>query len=288
MQRKAGIYICISVSYRNWKFCSGQRAIVEPSKLPGALCFRWVCRYRPENQFGPHGQLIVRADDINSTSSKWHREKAAGERRCHLSRQWQQRGGLINVLFAQQSVNDLHCNCHMCNDPHPIGHSWALSVFLNTFNSKKLFFSIFYQVHNIFLHWVLFKKPTPSQINLIKNAKNHFILLKKLKNTESAQSSAIGTFSDNFLIDYSLAVNSTGGRVQQRCALFFWVRSCSFFALILAFCSLKIYIFLWPKNVKYLYTYFCTVRSFWSALFIGRSFFIGPLFWSALFYRSAL
>ena len=34
---------------------------------------------------------------------------------------------------------------------------------------------------------VLFKKLTPSQINLIKNAKNHFLLMKKLKNTESAQ-----------------------------------------------------------------------------------------------------
>ena len=34
---------------------------------------------------------------------------------------------------------------------------------------------------------VLFKKPTSSQINLIKSAKTHFLLLKKLKNTESAQ-----------------------------------------------------------------------------------------------------
>ena len=33
---------------------------------------------------------------------------------------------------------------------------------------------------------VLFKKPTPSQINLIENAKNHFLLLNKFKNTESA------------------------------------------------------------------------------------------------------
>ena len=33
----------------------------------------------------------------------------------------------------------------------------------------------------------LFKKPTPSQINFIKNAKNHFLLVKKLKNTGSAQ-----------------------------------------------------------------------------------------------------
>ena len=34
---------------------------------------------------------------------------------------------------------------------------------------------------------VLFKNPTPSQINLINDAKNHFLLLKKLKNSESAQ-----------------------------------------------------------------------------------------------------
>ena len=33
----------------------------------------------------------------------------------------------------------------------------------------------------------LFINPTPSQINLIKNAKNQFLLLKKIKNTESAQ-----------------------------------------------------------------------------------------------------
>ena len=33
----------------------------------------------------------------------------------------------------------------------------------------------------------LFINLTPSQINLIKNAKNHFLLLKKFKNTESAQ-----------------------------------------------------------------------------------------------------
>ena len=34
---------------------------------------------------------------------------------------------------------------------------------------------------------VLFKKPTPSQISVIENVKNYFLLLKKLKNTESAQ-----------------------------------------------------------------------------------------------------
>ena len=34
---------------------------------------------------------------------------------------------------------------------------------------------------------LLFKKATPSQINMIKKAKNHFLLVKKLKTTESAQ-----------------------------------------------------------------------------------------------------
>ena len=33
----------------------------------------------------------------------------------------------------------------------------------------------------------VFKKPTLSQINLIKNANNNFLLLKNFKNTESAQ-----------------------------------------------------------------------------------------------------
>ena len=35
------------------------------------------------------------------------------------------------------------------------------------------------------MEWV--KKPTPSQISLIKNAKYHFLLWKKFKNTENAQ-----------------------------------------------------------------------------------------------------
>ena len=59
--------------------------------------------------------------------------------------------------------------------------SWALPVFFNFFNNKKWFVYIFYQVNN------LFKKATPSQINLIKNAKKLFIVIEKFKNTESAQ-----------------------------------------------------------------------------------------------------
>ena len=62
--------------------------------------------------------------------------------------------------------------------------SWALSVFFNFFNNKKWFYCIFIKLLTYFL---LFKKPTPSQINFIKNAKNHFLLLKKCKNTQSAQ-----------------------------------------------------------------------------------------------------
>ena len=44
-----------------------------------------------------------------------------------------------------------------------------------------MIFCIFYEDNNLFLH-----QSSPSEINLIKNAKNHFLLLKKFKNTESA------------------------------------------------------------------------------------------------------
>ena len=44
-----------------------------------------------------------------------------------------------------------------------------------------MIFCIFYEDNNLFLHQTYFKKPTPSQINLIKNAKNHFLLVKKLQ-----------------------------------------------------------------------------------------------------------
>ena len=52
--------------------------------------------------------------------------------------------------------------------------SWVLSVFFKFFNLKKLFFYIFYEDIKPISAPVLFKKPTPSQINLLKNAKNHF------------------------------------------------------------------------------------------------------------------
>ena len=67
-----------------------------------------------------------------------------------------------------------------------LSQSWALDVFLNFFNNKKWFFAFF-----IKLTWlgVGFLNRTGAEIgiNLIENAKNSFFLLKKLKNTESAQ-----------------------------------------------------------------------------------------------------
>ena len=49
----------------------------------------------------------------------------------------------------------------------------------------------FIQINNLFLHQSYLKSPLSSQISLIKNAKNHFSLLKKFKNTESAQLSLV-------------------------------------------------------------------------------------------------
>ena len=64
--------------------------------------------------------------------------------------------------------------------------SWALEVFFNFFSNKKWFFSIFYQVNILFLHQSYLKSPLPVKKNE-KNANNYFLLLKKVKNTESAQ-----------------------------------------------------------------------------------------------------
>ena len=46
---------------------------------------------------------------------------------------------------------------------------------------------MFYKVNTLLLHQSNLKRPTSSQINLIENAKKHFLLLKQLKNTSSAQ-----------------------------------------------------------------------------------------------------
>ena len=57
-----------------------------------------------------------------------------------------------------------------------------------------MIFVIFDQVNKLPAP-VLFKKPTQSQIKLIKNAKNQILLLKKIKNTESAQ---LWSYNKNF------------------------------------------------------------------------------------------
>ena len=66
--------------------------------------------------------------------------------------------------------------------------SWALSVFL-IFSIIKMicfyFYLHYFPVNNLFLY-VLLKEPTPSQINLMKNEKNPFLLLKKLKNVPTS------------------------------------------------------------------------------------------------------
>ena len=56
---------------------------------------------------------------------------------------------------------------------------------------------IFYHVNNLFLpQSALFKKHTPSQINLIKNAKNRFLLLPKIKAYRKCPALLILSFKD--------------------------------------------------------------------------------------------
>ena len=59
--------------------------------------------------------------------------------------------------------------------------------YFGIFSNNKKIICIFYEDSKLFLHQSYLQKPTPSQISLIKNAKNHFYLVKKLKNTASAQ-----------------------------------------------------------------------------------------------------
>ena len=92
---------------------------------------------------------------------------------------------IVTSAQGSKTFADSRTHTHTYTHTRTIVQSWALEVFF--FNNKKLFFYIFYQVNSLFLHQSYFKKHTPSQINLIKNAKNHFLWLKKLKNTSSAQ-----------------------------------------------------------------------------------------------------
>ena len=70
----------------------------------------------------------------------------------------------------------------------PLSRAGHLRYFFNFPKIKKDFLHFFlYQFNNLFLHQSQFKKPTPSQINSIRNEKNHFLLLKNFKNTASAQ-----------------------------------------------------------------------------------------------------
>ena len=44
-----------------------------------------------------------------------------------------------------------------------------------------MIFFIFYHVKSLFLHLSFLKKPTPSQINLIKDAKKSFFIYEKIQ-----------------------------------------------------------------------------------------------------------
>ena len=49
----------------------------------------------------------------------------------------------------------------------PSDQSWALEVvFLNFFTNKKMFFCIFYQINNLFLHQSYLKSPLPVKLTL--------------------------------------------------------------------------------------------------------------------------
>ena len=95
--------------------------------------------------------------------------------KCPALIQWLKLDALMTTCEQKKT------NCNFAFS-RAIGQSWALEVFLKFSNNKK-----FWHLLQIVSAPVLFKEHTPSQINLIKNAKNHFYWGKKYKNSESAQ-----------------------------------------------------------------------------------------------------
>ena len=75
----------------------------------------------------------------------------------------------LNFFFGEPGNNNRCC--------FRGGHFRYFSIFSLI---KKEFFCIFIKCITYFCT-VLFKKPTPSQINLIKNARNHFFIVKKFQ-----------------------------------------------------------------------------------------------------------
>ena len=73
---------------------------------------------------------------------------------------------LTGLFFRLKRASDTYWQAQKYNTESQL-QRWALSVFFNFFKLITYFSTS------------PIKKPTPSQINLIKNAKNHFLLLKK-------------------------------------------------------------------------------------------------------------
>ena len=87
--------------------------------------------------------------------------------------------------------------------------SWALSVYFWIFLIiKNDFLHFFYQVNSLFLHQSYLKSPLP--VKLIKNAKNNFLLMNKLKNTESAQLWANWTRGDSVAFEFPSSAGLAG------------------------------------------------------------------------------
>ena len=67
----------------------------------------------------------------------------------------------IMAVHTQCAVYSVHCT--LASQPNE--QSWALSVFLNIFNSKKWLVCIFYNVNNLFLHQFYLKSPLPVKLS---------------------------------------------------------------------------------------------------------------------------
>ena len=105
--------------------------------------------------------------------------------------------------------------------------SWALSVFLNFFSIKKIFFAFFIKLISYFFT-IPIKKPTPSQINLIKNAKQKFFIIQKIQKYRKCPalkfSKAMSLSKITLLYSSQHFFNSTAFLHITNCCVYIFIR----------------------------------------------------------------
>ena len=98
-------------------------------------------------------------------------------------------------------MSHMHTHTHTHKPTHSQTYTHTHTPELGTFgiflifSIKNLFICFFHQVNTLFLHKSYLKKTTPSQINLIKNAKNSFLIIENIQKYQKVPRSETHTYT---------------------------------------------------------------------------------------------